>query len=133
MVDKRPKGDRILVAPLTGEARHRAKWRPLTADEEAAAVDALRELADGRADLLAQVAGILKSASAGRHDEPLARQAAGLCRKAGAGPEAIEVWIEEGGARGPLHHTVAFRRTALIGTISCCSALPHVDAFRHVV
>ena len=29
------------------------KWRDLTADEEAAAVAALRELAGGRADLLA--------------------------------------------------------------------------------
>src|SRR5580704_17327335 len=30
----RPEADRILVAQLTGEARHRAKWRPLTEDEE---------------------------------------------------------------------------------------------------
>jgi len=28
--------DRIVVAQLTGEARHRARWRPLTGDEEAA-------------------------------------------------------------------------------------------------
>jgi hypothetical protein len=33
----------------------------------------LRELAAGRADLLAQVAGIFEGASQGRHDEPLAR------------------------------------------------------------
>ena len=56
--------DRILVAQLTGEAQHRAKWRELTADEEAAAVTELRELAAGRADLLAEVAGVLEGASA---------------------------------------------------------------------
>jgi hypothetical protein len=99
MVDDRPQADRILIAQLTGEARHRAKWRLLTADEEAAAVDALRELAAGRADLLAEVAGIYEGASEGRHDEPLARQAAGLCRKAGADVKAIPAWIEEGRRR----------------------------------
>ena len=99
MVDDRPQADRILVAQLTGEARHRARWRELTADEEAAAVAELRALAAGRADLLAEVAGIFEGASEGRHDEPLARCAAGLCRKAGADPEAIPAWIEEGRRR----------------------------------
>jgi hypothetical protein len=45
--------DRILVAQLTGEARHRARWRPLTGEEEAAALAELRALAAGRPDLLA--------------------------------------------------------------------------------
>ena len=49
----------MLAAGITGEARHRAKWRELSSDEEAAAAAALRELAAGRADLLAEVAGIL--------------------------------------------------------------------------
>jgi len=61
----------------------------LSSDEEAAAVAVLRELAAGRADLLAEVAGILEGASEGELDEPLARQAADLCRKAGADPGAI--------------------------------------------
>jgi hypothetical protein len=99
MIDKHPQADRILVAQLTGEARHRAKWRELTADEEAVAVTALRDLAGGRADLLAEVAGILEGASEGELDEPLARQAAGLCRKAGADPEAIPAWIAKGRRR----------------------------------
>jgi len=99
MVDDRPQADRLLIAQLTGEARHRAKWRDLTSDEEAAAVAALCDLAAGRADLLAEVAGILEGASAGELDEPLARQAAMLCRKAGADPEAIPAWIEEGRRR----------------------------------
>jgi hypothetical protein len=44
---------------------------------------------DGGADLLVEVAGILEGAAEGELDEPSARQAAGLCRKAEADPEAI--------------------------------------------
>jgi len=65
MIDKRPEADRILVAQLWGEARHRARWRELGSDEEAAAMAALAELAAGRADLLAEIAGILEGASEG--------------------------------------------------------------------
>ena len=99
MVDKRPQADRILVAELYGEAKHHAKWSELTADEEDAAVAGLRELAGGRADLLAEVAGILEGAREGEPDEPLTRQAAMLCRKAGADPAAIPDWIAEGRRR----------------------------------
>ena len=99
MVDDRPQADRILVAQLTGEARFRARWRELTGDEEAAAVAALRELAGVRSDLLAEVAGIFEGTSEGELDEPLARCAARLCRQAGADPEAIPGWIDEGRRR----------------------------------
>jgi hypothetical protein len=99
VIDKRPQADRILVAQLTGEARHRAQWRELTGDEEAAAIAELTALAGGRADLLAEVAGIFEGTSEGELDEPLVRQAAALCRKAGADPEAIPAWIEEGRRR----------------------------------
>ena len=99
MIEKRPQADRILVAQLTGEARRRARWRELSSNEEAAAVTALRELAGGRADLLAEVAGILEGAGEGELKEPLVRQAAMLCRRAGADPEAIVAWIEEGRRR----------------------------------
>src|SRR6266566_734448 len=80
MADHRPgpDRDRILVAQLTGTARHHAKWRELTGDEEAAAVSELRELAGGRTDLLAEVAGILEGASGGgpqRADRPAVRLA----------------------------------------------------------
>jgi hypothetical protein len=95
----RPEADRILVAQLTGEARHRARWRPLTEEEEAAALAELRALASGRTDLLAQVAGIFEGTSEGELDEPLARSAAQLCRKAGADIDAIPAWIEEGRRR----------------------------------
>jgi hypothetical protein len=99
MIDKRPEANRILVAQLTGEARRHAQWRPLTGDEEAAAVDALRGLAGGRADLLAEVAGIFEGASEGRLDEPLTRCAARLCRLAGADPDVIPKWVAEGRRR----------------------------------
>jgi hypothetical protein len=99
MHDKRPQADRILVAAIWGEARHRAKWREMSSGEEAAAVAALGELTAGRADLLAEVAGILEGTSEGELDESPARCAAGLCRKAGAGVEAIPAWIEEGRRR----------------------------------
>jgi hypothetical protein len=103
VIDKRPQADRILVAELFGEARHHAKWCDLSAAEEGAAVAGLRELAGGRADLLAEVAGLLEGAREGARegepDEPLARQAAGLSRKAGAGLEAIPAWIAEGRRR----------------------------------
>jgi hypothetical protein len=65
MIDKRSAAGRILIAEIWGEARHRARWRELSSDEEAAAVAVLRELAAGRADLLAEVAGTLEGASEG--------------------------------------------------------------------
>jgi hypothetical protein len=91
--------DRILIAQLTGTARHHARWRELTQDEQAAAVAELRELAGGRADLLAQVAGIFEGTSDGELDEPLVRQAAQLCRLAGADETLIPRWTEEGRRR----------------------------------
>ena len=51
--DNRPQAGRILVAKLHGTAKHHARWRGRTEHQEAAAVAAVRELAAGRADLLA--------------------------------------------------------------------------------
>jgi hypothetical protein len=94
-----PDRDRLLVAELTGEARRHAKWRPLTAEEEAVALAELRALAAGRSDLLAEVAGILEGTSEGELDEPIARCAARLCRVAGADETLIPQWTEEGRRR----------------------------------
>ena len=99
MIDKRPQADRLLIAEIWGEARRHAKWRELTGAEEAAAVAALRDLAGGRADLLAEVAGVLEGAREGEPDEPLGRQAAMLARNAGAYPGAIPAWAAEGRRR----------------------------------
>ena len=87
------------MAQLACEARFHAKWRPLRPEEEAAALAGLRGLAGGRADLLAEVAGIFEGTSEGELDEPLARCAAWLCRQAGADPAAIPAWINEGRRR----------------------------------
>ena len=108
MIDKRSGADRILIAEIWGEARRRAQWRQLTEDEETAAVAALRELAGGRADLLAEVTGVLEGTSEGELDEPLARQAARLCRQAGADESAIPAWIEEGRRRAAAARTPPF-------------------------
>jgi len=53
--------DRLLTAQIHGDAKRHARWRDLTDDEHAAAVAELRELAGGRADLLAQVAGLSRA------------------------------------------------------------------------
>lgn len=95
MLDDRPQADRVLAARIHGTAKAHARWRELTEAEHVAAAGELRELAGGRADLLPEVAGILEGASEGKLDEPLARQAARLCRDAGAALDAIPAWIEE--------------------------------------
>ena len=94
-----PERDHLQVSEIHGAARLHGARRELTADEHAAAVAALRELAVGRADLLAEVAGIMLGASEGELDEPLMRQAAELCRAAGADEALIPGWIEEGRQR----------------------------------
>jgi hypothetical protein len=91
--------DRLLVAELFGEAKHHAKWTDLTAAKHDAAVTALRKVAAGRADLLAEVAGILEGASEGELGERIARQAAQLCRDAGADEALIPQWAAEGRRR----------------------------------
>jgi len=53
-----PVPGRIPVAQLTGIANQHAKWRELTKEEEAVTAAKLRELAAGRTDLLAEVAGL---------------------------------------------------------------------------
>ena len=58
--------DQLTVARLTGAAwRHASGWEP-TGAETAAAVRELREIAGGRGDLLAEVAGIGLGAAEGK-------------------------------------------------------------------
>ena len=94
------------------EARHRARWRPLTAEEEAVAIAELRALAGGRGDLLAEVAGIFEGTSEGELDEPFARCAAYLCRLAGADESLIPQWVEEGRRRAAVVRVPAAWRRA---------------------
>ena len=71
-----PDRDRLIAAGLMGAAQRHAGWHDLTAAETAAAVAELRQIAGGRADLLAEVAGILEDASEDEPDEPRARACA---------------------------------------------------------
>ena len=98
MVDNRPQADRILGARLMGTAKRLGR-RELPAEEYAAAVAELRELAAGRADLLAETAGLLEGFGEGEPTGPMNRLAIRLCRDAGADADAIPGWIEEGRRR----------------------------------
>jgi hypothetical protein len=98
MVDNSSQADRILGARLMGTAKRLGR-RELPADEYAAAVAELRELAAGRGDLLAETAGLLEGFGVGEPTGPMDHLAAQLCRDAGADPEAIAGWAAEGRRR----------------------------------
>ena len=91
--------DQLTVARLTGAAwRHASGWEP-TGAETAAAVRELREIAGGRGDLLAEVAGLLIGYYRRTAEELKARAAAYYCIAAGAGLDLIPRWIETGCSR----------------------------------
>jgi hypothetical protein len=89
----------MIVAELTGAAQRYARWEPPDQATTEAAVAELREIADGRTELLAEVAGIFVGTSEGELHEPRARNAAEFCCLAGADPALIPKWIEEGRQR----------------------------------
>ena len=93
-----PQPDAIITARLFGAAHRHvpAGWRdPEDAETEAAAAE-LREIAGGRADLLAEVAGLLMGTPDGDPYERRQQIAARYLIAAGAGEEAIMPWITEG-------------------------------------
>jgi len=73
----------------------------LTGDQAAAAVAELREVADGRPDLLAEIAGLALGTTErkGPEYEATGHAVAELCRAAGADEQAIPAWVEEGKRR----------------------------------
>jgi hypothetical protein len=91
--------EQLTVARLTGAAWRHAPRREPTEAETAAAVRELREIASGRGDLLAEVAGLLIGYYRRTAEEPRARAAAYYCIAAGAGLELIPRWIEVGCSR----------------------------------
>jgi hypothetical protein len=101
MVDNRPQADRILVVRLSGAAGRLSRWGALDDAQADAAAAELREMAGGRADLLAEVAGIRLGTAESKSPEYVAQAEAiaRLCRAAGADLEAISEWIEEGRRR----------------------------------
>ena len=91
--------DLLTVARLTGAAWRHASGREPTGAQTAAAVRELREIAGGRVDLLAEVAGLLIGYYRRTAEELKARAAAYYCIAAGAGLDLIPRWIETGCSR----------------------------------
>ena len=99
MSDLRPQADRLTIARLSGIAQRHARWEPPDDATTAAAGAELREEAGGRADLLAEVAGIALGFHEGGLDEPRAANVAAFCRLAGADEAEIPGWVEIGRER----------------------------------
>jgi hypothetical protein len=91
-VDSINHADHAVLARLTGTSRRHARRPALTPDQHHAAVAELADLAAGRADLLAQCAGLGVGAHAGEPDEALYLRAAQLCIDAGADQSQIPQW-----------------------------------------
>jgi hypothetical protein len=86
----------------------------MTEAEETAGGDELREVAGGRADLLAQEAGLALGTSEDRGTEYRARgqAVAKLCRMAGASEELVPQWIAEGKRRAEAGRKPPFSESA---------------------
>jgi hypothetical protein len=89
--------DRITIARLTGTARRHAHHPD--PGQHHAAVTELADIAQGRADLLAEAAGIEAGAHHGDMNEAMHLRAAQLCIDAGADPAQIPRWAAEGHRR----------------------------------
>ena len=92
------KRDKALLAEITGVARRLARGQLSGAEQQEAAA-ALSQVAQGRADLLAESAGLAIGAHEGGRDEARYLQAAQLCIDAGADLGLIPQWVEEGRRR----------------------------------
>jgi hypothetical protein len=97
--------DRILYARIAGAASRHARHRRLSEAEYQAAVAGLAATALGRADLLAQCAGLSIGSHEGDLDEAHYLRAAQLCIDAGADNEQIPRWILEGKRRADIGRT----------------------------
>jgi hypothetical protein len=92
------KRDKALLAEITGVARRLARGHLSGAEQQEAAA-ALSQVARGRADLLAESAGLAIGTHEGGPDEARHLQAAQLCIEAGADLSLIPQWVEEGRRR----------------------------------
>ena len=92
------KRDKALLAEITGVARRLARGQLSGAEQQEAAA-ALSQVARGRADLLAESAGLAIGTHEGGRDEARHLQAAQLCIDAGADLSLIPQWVEEGRRR----------------------------------
>ena len=104
--------DRLIVARLSGIAGRHARWGNLDEDQAAAAVAGPREVADGRGDLLAEVAGLaLGSAERrGPEYEATGQAVAEQCLMAGADEALIPQWTGKGRRRAEAAKLPPFSR-----------------------
>lgn len=100
--------DRLTAARIAATTRRHARARALTGAEEAAALAELAEVAAGRADLLAEQAGIALGFHEHDIDAQVYLQVAQLCIKAGADTTLISRWIEEGRQRAAAAKQIPF-------------------------
>jgi hypothetical protein len=100
--------DRLTAARIAAITRRHARARALTGVEEAAALAELAEVAAGRADLLAEQAGLALGLHEHDIDSPVYLQAAQLCIKAGADIALISCWIDEGRQRAAAARRIPF-------------------------
>jgi hypothetical protein len=94
----KPDPDGITVAQLAGTAGRYVSQKPLDVD---AAITELREIANGRGDLLAERAGLTLGFYARENRDEWSRKAlqAALLIAAGADLTRLPEWIEEGQQR----------------------------------
>jgi hypothetical protein len=100
--------DRLTAAQIAAITRRHARGRPLTDGEETAALEELAEVAAGRADLLAQQAGLALGFHEADADAAVYRQVAQLCIRAGADTALISRWIDEGRRRAAAAKQIPF-------------------------
>jgi hypothetical protein len=91
--------DRVLCGYITGAAWRLARSGIETPEQHTAAVVELREVAGGRADLLAEVTGIAIGSGESKLDREWYQQVASLCRAAGADEGQIPAWVQVGRSR----------------------------------
>jgi hypothetical protein len=95
----RPNPDELLTAKLWGAAKRLAGYGRPDPVEHDLAVAELAEVAAGRRDLLAEVAGISLGYAEAEPYEHLHGAVANLCISAGADPKLIPHWPEIGRER----------------------------------
>jgi hypothetical protein len=93
------KRDQALLAEITGVARRLARGQQLSGAEQQEAAAALSQVAQGRADLLAEAAGLAIGSQEGGREEARHLRAAQLCIDAGADLSLIPQWAEAGDRR----------------------------------
>lgn len=97
-----PDVDSLLYGRIAGTAaRHAPGWRP-GGQENAAAIAALAEVADGRADLLAKCAGLALGYGERQPEAAHYQRMAELCIAAGADTTLIQRWIDIGRHRAAI-------------------------------